>query len=67
MVMYYGGDLVDLVLFVLLWSAWYSSTPRRRGGRDASLRLRESTGRLPRAAGAARAASAARAAPEVPS
>jgi putative membrane protein len=36
MVMYYGGDLVDLVLFVLLWSAWYSSTGRRRGARRAA-------------------------------
>jgi putative membrane protein len=37
MVMYYGGDLVHLVLFVLLWSAWYSSTRRRRGARRAAL------------------------------
>jgi putative membrane protein len=37
MVMYYGGDLVDLVLFVLLWSAWYSSTGRRRRARRVAL------------------------------
>lgn len=30
MIMYYGGDLVDLVIIILLFHAWYKSTAIRR-------------------------------------
>ncbi|MET0695736.1 MAG: cytochrome c oxidase assembly protein, partial [Propionibacteriaceae bacterium] len=29
MVMYYGGDVVEVLVLVLLWSAWYAATAPR--------------------------------------